>query len=81
MRAAGFKGLANAQDGGMQIETGSYAELSEKEMAAADRAQSLEECQAHLYQALRYAQFACLERPQFHPSNVVAIGSARRSIS
>ena len=64
----------------MQIETDGYAELSENEMVAADRAQSVDECQAHLYQALRYAQVACLERPQSAPSNVVAIRSVSRSI-
>lgn len=45
----------------MNIQHIDYAQLSEEAMAAADRAASLDECQAHLGRALRYAQLACLE--------------------
>lgn len=55
-----------------------YAQLSENEMAAADRAGTLDECQAHLDRAVRYAQLACLDRHRSDPSKVVHIGLARR---
>jgi hypothetical protein len=53
----------------MPIDTLDYAQLSEAAMAAADGAGSIEECQAHLYRAVRYAQLACIEQqrsPDFH---------------
>lgn len=62
----------------MEIETLDYARLSEEAMAAADRASSMAECQAHLDRAIRYAQLACMERHRPGRSNVVDIGSARR---
>jgi hypothetical protein len=62
----------------MEIETLDYAQMSEDAMAAADRASTLEECQAHLDRAMRFAQLACLEQRCPGRSNVVAIGTARR---
>jgi hypothetical protein len=63
-----LKSLAD-QDALMNIEHLDYAQLSEEAMAAADSAPSLDECQAHLDRAVRYAQLACLEHqrsPDFH---------------
>ncbi|MBA3510871.1 hypothetical protein [Sphingomonas sp.] len=62
----------------MNIETLDYAQMSEEAMAAADRASTLEECQAHLDRAVRYAQLACLEQRRPGRSNVVAIATALR---
>ncbi len=62
----------------MDIETLDYARMSEQAMAAADRAATLAECQAHLDRAVRYAQLACMERRWPGRSNVVEFGSARR---
>jgi hypothetical protein len=59
----------------MTIESLDYAQLSEDAMAAADRAATLDECQAHLDRAVRYAQLACLEEQRSGRSNVVPIGS------
>ena len=72
---AAFQVRFGGQDGAM--ENLDYAQLSEDEMAAADRAASLDECQAHLDRAVRYAQLACFERHGPCQSNVVHIGSAR----
>lgn len=63
----------------MDIETLDYARMSEEAMAAADRATTLEECQALLDRAMRYAQLACMERHRPGYSNVVDIGSAPRA--
>lgn len=63
----------------MEIETLDYAQMSEDAMAAADRAGTLEECQAHLDRAMRFAQLACLEQRRPGRSNVVEIATARRS--
>ena len=63
----------------MEIETLDYAQMSEDAMAAADRAGTLEECHAHLDRAMRFAQLACLEQRRPGRSNVVEIGTARRS--
>ena len=57
----------------METESLDYAQLSEKEMAAADRAATLEECQAHLDRAVRYASLACLEQQRSPNFNVVEI--------
>ncbi len=58
-----------------------YARLSEKEMAAAEQAGSVEECQAHLDRAVRYASLACLEYKQSGRSNVAEIRPGVRSIA
>ncbi|MGI8611304.1 MAG: hypothetical protein ACR2KH_03375 [Sphingomicrobium sp.] len=63
----------------MEIETLDYAQMSEEAMAAADRASTLEECQAHLDRAMRFAQLACFEQRRPGRSNVVEIATARRS--
>ena len=61
----------------MDIETLDYARMSEEAMAAADRAGTLEECQAHLDRAVRLAQLACME---WRRPNVVHIGSAPQRV-
>ncbi|HEU5284917.1 MAG TPA: hypothetical protein VFU20_00230 [Sphingomicrobium sp.] len=63
----------------MDFDTLDYARMSEEAMAAADGSDTLEECQAHLDRAVRYAQLACLERHRPGRSNVVDIASARRA--
>jgi hypothetical protein len=55
-----------------------YTQLSDEAMAAADSASSLEECQAHLNRAVRYAQLACLEHHQSPDFNVVEIRTGVR---
>ena len=50
-----------------------YARLSENAMAAADQAASLEECQAHLDRAVRYASLACLAHQRSPDFNVTEI--------
>lgn len=55
-----------------------YARMSEEAMAAADRAESREEVQAHLDRAVRYALIACFERRQPGRSNVVELAERRR---
>jgi hypothetical protein len=50
-----------------------YASLSEKEMVAAEQAASLEECQAHLDRAVRYASLACLAHQRSPDFNVAEI--------
>jgi hypothetical protein len=65
----------------MQIEPLDYDELSENAMAAADAAQTLEECQAHLMRAVRFASLAsmnCHRPPDF---NVVEIRPGVRQSS
>ncbi|MGH9548457.1 MAG: hypothetical protein ACRD3W_03740 [Terriglobales bacterium] len=57
----------------MGIEHLDYVELSEAEMAAADTATSLEECQRHLAQAVRYASLASMENWRSPDFNVVPI--------
>src|SRR4051812_42823338 len=57
----------------MNIEQLDYAQLSEAAMAAAEGAASLEECQAHLAQAVRYASLACMEHRRSPDFNVVPI--------
>lgn len=61
----------------MDIETIDYTRMSEEAIAAAVRASTLAERQAHLDRAMRYAQLACLEQRRRRRSNVVDIGSAR----
>ena len=61
----------------MQIHLLDYVQLSENEMAAANRAETLEECQAHLDRAVAYAQLACRER-QWQRSWKVEERSMRR---
>ena len=63
----------------MEIETLDFAQMSEDAMAAADRASTLEECQAHLDRAMRFAQLACLEQRRPGRSNIFEIATARRS--
>ena len=50
-----------------------YARLSEDAMTAADRAETLEDCQAHLARAVRYASLACVEHQRSPDFNVVEI--------
>ena len=50
-----------------------YAQLGEEAMAAADGATSLEECQAHLDRAVRYAQLACMAHQRSPDFNVTEI--------
>ena len=57
----------------MQIAHIDYAQLSEDAMAAAAAASDLEECQANLDRAVRYAQLACLEHQRSPDFNVVEI--------
>jgi len=57
----------------MEIEHLDYSLLSELAMAAADDADSLEECQSHLARAVRYASLACMERQRTPDFNVVDI--------
>lgn len=59
----------------MEIETLDYARMSEEAMAAADRASTLEECQAHLDRAVRLAQLGCM---QWRRPNVVEFTSIER---
>ena len=69
IRSAAFLNRLADQCEPMDIEHLDYAQLSEEAMAAADGATSLDECQAHLDRAVRYAQLACLEHqrsPDFH---------------
>ena len=61
------------QSDSMNIERLDYAQLSEDAMVAADDATSLDECQAHLERAVRYAQLACLEQQRSPNFNVVEI--------
>ena len=50
-----------------------YARLSENEMAAAEQATSLEECQAHFHRAVRFASLACQAHQRFPGFNVADI--------
>lgn len=50
-----------------------YARLSENEMAAAHQAPSLEQCQAHLARAVRFASLASLTNQRSPDFNVVEI--------
>jgi hypothetical protein len=50
-----------------------YAQLSEDAMADADCATSIEECQAHLARAVRYASLASMENQRSPDFNVVEI--------
>jgi hypothetical protein len=62
----------------MGIEHLDYAQLSEAAMAAADAATSLEECQAHLARAVRYASLACIEHHRSPDFNVVEMRAGVR---
>lgn len=62
----------------MEIGTLDFARMSEEAMAAADRATTLEECQAHLDRAVRLAQLGCIEWRRPGRSNIVEFASARR---
>jgi hypothetical protein len=57
----------------MNLEHVDYTQLSEDAMAAADGAASLEECQAHLARAVRYASLACMRHQRSPDFNVVEI--------
>jgi hypothetical protein len=57
----------------MDIEHLDYAQLSEDAMAAADNAESFEECQAPLARAVRYASLACMADQRSPDFNVVEI--------
>ena len=57
----------------MEIESLDYARLSEEEMAAADGALSIEECQVHLARAVRYASLASLKHQRSSDFNVIEI--------
>ena len=63
----------------MNLETIDYARLSEAEMAAADDAGTLDECQAHLAQAVRFATLASLAHQRSPDFNVVEIRPGARS--
>ena len=54
-----------------------YAALSDEEMAAADRAATLQDRIAHLENAFRFAQVACAERSR--EANVIALSPSRRN--
>jgi len=54
----------------MSIASFDYARLSENAMAAADQAESLEECQALLMAAVRYASLASVELQRSPDFNV-----------
>ena len=70
---AAFARAGTGQDAAMDIEHLDYALLSELAMAAADDAESLEECQSHLARAVRYASLACMERQRSPHFNVVKL--------
>ena len=55
----------------MDIEHLDYSRLSEQAMAAADDAETLEECQSHLARAVRFASLACMERQRSPDVNLV----------
>ena len=55
----------------MNIEHVDYAQLSEDAMIAVDDAASVDECQAHLARAVRYASLACIENHRSPDFNVV----------
>ena len=55
----------------MDVERFDYSRLSEQAMAAAEEAETLEECQALLAHAVRYASLACMERQRSPDFNVV----------
>jgi hypothetical protein len=55
----------------MHIDTIDYARLSEAAMAAAEGAASLDECQAQLARAVRFASLACLANQRSPDFNVV----------
>jgi hypothetical protein len=62
----------------MSVEQLDYARLSEDAMAAADDAATIEECQAHLARAVRYASLASLEHQRSPAFNVVEIRPGAR---
>ena len=62
----------------MNIEQLDYARLSEDAMAAADHAATIDECQAHLARAVRYASLASLEHQRSPAFNVVEIRPGAR---
>jgi hypothetical protein len=57
----------------MEVTLLDYSELSEREMAAADQAPSVEECQEHLMRAVRYASLASMNLQRSPDFNVVEI--------
>ena len=57
----------------MSIAKCDYARLSEDAMAAADQAESMEDCQYHLARAVRYASLASMEYQRSPDFNVVEI--------
>jgi hypothetical protein len=57
----------------MNIEQLDYARLSEDAMTAADDAETIEECQAHLARAVRYASLASLNHQRPPELNVFEI--------
>jgi hypothetical protein len=57
----------------MNIEQLDYARLSEDAMAAAEDSETIEECQAHLARAVRYASLASLEHQRSPDFNVFEI--------
>lgn len=57
----------------MSIASLDYARMSEDAMAAADRAESMEECQSLLAKAVRYASLASMNHQQSPDFNVVEI--------
>ena len=62
----------------MNIEQLDYARLSEDAMAAAEDAATIEECQAHLARAVRYASLASMEHQRSPDFNVFEIRPGAR---
>ena len=78
IKASAFLGRPEGQGNPMDVEHLDYARLSEEAMVAADDAATLDECQAHLHRALRYAQLACLEHQRSPDFNVIEIRRGAR---
>jgi hypothetical protein len=79
IKSATFLGTFEGQDDPMMdVEHLDYARLSEEAMVDADDAATLDECQAHLHRALRYAQLACLEHQRSPDFNVIEIRRGAR---
>ncbi len=62
----------------MNIESIDYARMSEAEMAAAEKAETLEQCQVHLAQAVRFASLASMAHQRSPDFNVVEIWPGAR---
>jgi hypothetical protein len=73
MRPAAFLSCPSDEDDPMDIEHLDYAQLSEDAMIAADGAATVDECQAHLARAVRYASLACIENHRSPDFNIVEL--------